>query len=188
MRYPTAHPAEPRWHRAERFLSDPPPRGIRQWLLDATSLTERLRERCTGRFRVELLDQGWERPLPSECRALRLRHREWALVRQVHLLCDHEPWVFARTVIPARTLRRRPRLARLGERPLGAVLFADGAVHRDGLEVARFRPGQHLSGGDGAQWARRSVFRIGRRPLLVTEVFLSGGGQWQAPPGLRRDR
>ena len=182
MRYPKAHPSEPRWRRARRVLTDMPPSGVREWLLDASSLTQRLRERCPDQLRVELLDQTWGRPLPSECRALRLRRGEWALVRQVRLVCGDEPWVYARTVIPTRTLSRRPALGRLGERPLGAVLFADRAVSRDGLEIARIRPGERLADDELTLWGRRSVFRVDDRPLLVTEVFLSGERQWQAPP------
>jgi chorismate lyase len=32
-----------------------------------------------------------------------------ALIREVHLLCDDRPWVFARTIIPISTLRGRER-------------------------------------------------------------------------------
>ena len=56
-----------------------------------------------------------------------------------------QPWVFARTLIPARTLRGRGRrLTRLGSRPLGQVLFADPKVRRDPVEIARIVAGQRM--------------------------------------------
>lgn len=109
---------------------------------------------------------------------------EWqrmALVREVFLECDGTPWVFARTVVPPRTLRGPARrLAHLGERSLGAVLFADPRVTRGEVELARLTPGERLHGrvrehagrDPGEVWARRSRFDIRGRPLLVTEVFL----------------
>ncbi len=160
------------------------PRGLASWLLDDSSLTRRLQRRCHGAFRVRILDQGWRRPLEDERRALGLRPRARAWVRQVHLLCDGQPWVYARTVIPAATLHGgQQRLARLGERPLGAMLFADCTVRRGGLEIARIAAGHPLfraalgedapgSAAVAAIWGRRSLFFFGTRPLLVSEIFL----------------
>ena len=158
--------------------------GLRDWLLDTSSLTRRLQQLCPGRFRVRLDWQGWARPALDECHALGLRRRQHALIREVHLLCDEVPWVFARTVIPRTSLRgRERRLAHLGERPLGAVLFADPRMQRGEVEVARIEPGTALythavgeGGGDsGPIWGRRSLFWLGRKPLLVSEIFLWEG-------------
>lgn len=127
----------------------------------------------------------------SERRVLRVRRRQLALIREVRLLCDEVPWVFARTVIPRTTLTgSERRLAHLGERPLGAVLFADPRMQRGAVEVARLEPGSGLhhhalQGTDGsvdALWGRRSVFRLGRKPLLVSEIFLPAVGQCRNTP------
>lgn len=89
--------------------------------------------------------------------------------------------MFARTVIPARTLTgNERRLSRLGNRSLGAVLFTTPGTERDAVELARIQPHQAmyndaircLSDPPAAIWGRRSVFRMNRKPLLVTEVFL----------------
>ena len=118
----------------------------------------------------------------NEARQLKMRHGNYALIRQVHLLCNNQPWVFARTVIPARTLRgKQLRLARLGKKPLGAVLFADKSMQRTEMEIACILPGQPLYDlATGHQppkqpqpiWGRRSVFFLHQRPLLVSEIFL----------------
>ena len=166
-----------RWRRTQV------PHELRGWLLDAGSLTDRLRGACRGCFSVQVIDEGWRRPRRDERRVLAMRPAALGWVRQVRLLCDGDPWVFARTVIPVTTLRgSRRRLLRLGERPLGAYLFADPALQRAEVEMACIRPGQAMfaEATDGlavspaAIWGRRSVFRLGGKPLLVSEVFLPG--------------
>ena len=106
-----------------------------------------------------------------------------AIVRQVQLLCDGQPWIYARTVIPVTSLRGRlQRLAHLGTRPLGGMLFADPAMRRGTVQLARICAGQALYAMATSSlqqppaeiWGRRSVFRIANKPLLVSEIFLPG--------------
>lgn len=151
------------------------------WLLDPTSLTSRLQQSCIGQFRVEPVRQLWQRPMLNEAQALGARPHERCFVREVRLLCNDQPWVFARTVIPVRTLTGpRRRLSRLGNKPLGAVLFADPSMRRSGIEIAELLPGQPLfarATADSAKqpasiWGRRSAFFLNNKPLLVSEIFL----------------
>jgi chorismate--pyruvate lyase len=171
----------PRWSPAARWRHGQIPACLRDWLLDAGSLTERLQRCCTAQFGVRVLDEGWQRPRVDEMRVLQLPLASLGWIRQVQLLCDSRHWVFARTVIPALTLSgTQRRLAYLGGRPLGAHLFADPGMRRGPVEVARIRPGQAmfaeaLSGlrpHPAEIWGRRSVFWLSNKPLLVTEVFL----------------
>lgn len=166
-----------------------PAAELRFWLFDSASLTQRVREACTGTFSVRVEQQDWGRPRLDESRALGLRQGRLALIREVHLLCDDRPWVFARTVIPRSTLSgEQRRLAQLGNRPLGAVLFADPRMVRGSVEVAPIRFGhplyaaavQGLKGKPGVIWGRRSVFRLGDKPLLVSEFFLPDIGDCYA--------
>jgi chorismate--pyruvate lyase len=154
---------------------------MRTWLLDAGSLTDRLRTRCQGCFSVRVVAEGWQRPRLDEARALGMRRGTLGWVREVQLLCDGEPQVFARTIVPVKTLSGAQRqLAHLGNRPLGAYLFADPSMQRTAVELACIHPGQAMfvEATEGLErkppciWGRRSVFRIGGKPLLVTEVFL----------------
>lgn len=103
------------------------------------------------------------------------------LVREVELLCDEQPWVFARTLIPATSLQRSVRrLTQLGEKPLGAVLFSDPKVHRGVTQIARLQPKHplfdaaciHIDDRPEMLWARRTMFYLAGRPLLVNEIFL----------------
>lgn len=152
------------------------PAALAPCLLETGSLTRRLERDCGETLGVRVLSQAWQRPRGDEVRALALPEGRWGLVRCVRLSCGAAPWVYARTVIPPETLRGRlRRLAHLGERPLGAALFAEPDMSRGPLEVARLEPGMTLhadaGGGDGMRWARRSIFRLAGAPLLVCEVF-----------------
>jgi chorismate--pyruvate lyase len=144
-------------------------------------LTRQLQRHCHNRFTLSLVRQEWQRPLEDECRALDLGWGRLALVREVHLLCHGQPVVFARTAIPSGTLSGpAKRLRNLGARPLGEVLFADPSAQRRHMELARLLPTHSLwqlaapsTDPDEVElWARRSVFEINQRPLLVSEVFL----------------
>lgn len=175
------HRAEPDWHVASRLHRRDVPESVLRWLLDPASLTLRIQSACPGCFRVEVLFQGWAQPQHNEARELGMRTGSWGFVREVHLLCDGRPWVFARTVIPRTTLTGpRRRLTRLKTRPLGAVLFADPSMQRGPVEIARLTPCdklfpsaiQHLAQQPGMIWGRRSLFTLGGKPLLVSEIFL----------------
>lgn len=150
------------------------------WLIDQGSLTRRIQERCSE-FSVRALSQGHGRPGLDEADLLGLRPREDALLREVFLCCGERPVVFAHSVLPFSSLQGPWRdLARLGNRSLGATLFADPRVRRAPLQYKRLNIRHALfrracTGMDSAPahlWARRSVFRLDGRPILVTEVFL----------------
>jgi chorismate--pyruvate lyase len=70
------------------------------------------------------------------------------------------------------------RYANLGSRPLGAMLFADRTMQRDEVMVTQLSPGDALykstAEKKGAIWGRRSIFRVGGKPLLVSEYYLPG--------------
>jgi chorismate--pyruvate lyase len=152
------------------------------WLRDEGSLTRRVIQACDqGQFRVRLLCQHWDTPRYSESRELHLRHGKTTLIREVELLCDGHPWVFARTLIPATSLRGSARrLMHLGEKPLGAVLFSDPNIHRGITQFARLQPKHALFTAATANlsrqpqnlWGRRTLFYIAGRPILVNEIFL----------------
>jgi len=166
-----------RYWRHKPVLSD----ALQAWLFSRDSLTQRLKNRCQQTFQVEVLAEAWQYPLLSEAQALNIPLREYVRIRHVYLYCDHQPWVFARTVIPRQTLTGQyRRLARLGNLPLGAILFSNHRFLRSELQVAQLKPAhllyhfaqqqQHLS--DKFLWARRSIFNLTGKSLLVNEIFL----------------
>jgi len=111
------------------------PRGITPWLIDHDSLTAAVRARC-GELRVQVLRQGLGRVLPDEAAMIGVRPGARVWVREVALLADGVPWVWARSVARPGDLRTAWRdLAGLGNRSLGAALFADPRVGRGNLLV-----------------------------------------------------
>ncbi len=173
--------AEPRWLGLDQLRSGLVPVEVSAWLNDRGSLTRAVVTACDGAFGVRLLSQGWGRGLPSERALLDQSPGRLSLVREVELLCGTEPWVFARTLIPATSLRGAARrLARLHNRPLGAVLFADPATRRLKVQVTRLTAQHalyhaacsHLDALPEAIWGRRTLFSYAEKPLLVNEIFL----------------
>lgn len=172
---------EPVWRPRKQVNQTLLDQNLAAWLFDSSSLTERLVAACEGSFSVRLLSQGWAPAMINEARILKMRLTRRVLVREVHLLCNDQPWVFARTVIPPHTLKgKQRRLAKLGKKPLGAVLFADKSMQRSEMEIACIQPGQqlyqlathHLDRPEQPIWGRRSVFFLNKHPLIVSEIFL----------------
>ena len=183
MNISSQNSAATRWKPHSRFLRSALPAKLCSWLLDTASLTLRLQQLCPGRFRVRVLSQAWGIPGTDEARLLGMPQGQRAIIRQVQLLCDGQPWIYARTVIHVTSLRGRlQRLVHLGTRPLGGMLFADRGMRRGIVQLARIRAGQalyaaatsRLQSSPAEIWGRRSVFRIAGKPLLVSEIFLPG--------------
>lgn len=176
--------------RCETWLPVPPrsvvPMRLRPWLTDPSSLTARIRARCQA-FSVRLLRQRPGSAQRDEAALLGLRAGERVWVREVLLLADGRPVVFARSLLPRRNVRGAWNLFHgMGARPLGAALFADPAISRSPLACTRFdardaryhRARSVMAERDTSVtmphdlWARRSVFRLRGRALLVSEFFL----------------
>jgi chorismate--pyruvate lyase len=178
------HP--PRWQRAHhgslpRSSIDP---ASASWLFEPGSLTQRLLRLVGDKFHVVLLQQSWQKPGMDEARQLGLKPGHRAIVREVALQNGPQPLVVARSIIPAQTLHGADRrLANLGSRPLGHILFADPRLQRLQLQLTRVTPGdwQPKPFPDQAPdqtptalvWGRRSLYSLGpEHKLLVAEFFL----------------
>jgi len=167
------HPTRPRPHRA---------RALRHWLEAPGSLTARLR--TLGSVRVQVCRQGSGRLGQAERRALGLTAGH---IREVLLLVDDQPAVWARSVTSHRALRGPWRaLKGLGSRPLAELLFSAHRVSRGPLhdhpwpargdDARRARRHWGLSDRSGRRphppvCARASVFRHHGAALRVMEAF-----------------
>ncbi len=153
---------------------------LQPWLRDPGSLTGRIVQRCE-RFSVQISDEGKARIAPDESAILNIAPTQLAWSREVFLLADDRPVVFAHSACSIRSLHSAwHSLRHLGNRPLGAVLFSHPGVRRLPLHYNALRA-QHplyktatraLSNPPDRLWARRSLFYLHGEPLLVTEVFL----------------
>ena len=151
------------------------------WLQDRGSLTTHLQTK--GTFSVKLLKQSLAKPTLDEAVALGIARNQLAWIREVALLCDGEPLVFAHTVLPYRPRGPLSRwLSRLGNQSLGALLFAHPGFRREALSCKRLdhRHALFLPAAQAMDlartppqtlWVRRSAFAFGAQTVLVTEVF-----------------
>lgn len=155
-------------------LNLPPP--WHDWLSFTGSLSQRLQDTFAG-LSVKLINQQWQLPLTSEHKLLGIPKHQSAFIREVILYANHQPVVFARTIIPAFTglLSCQPLLD-LETEPLGKLLFSHPSAKRNPcFKYARFshRQLQALPTPITQDcWGRQSVFIINQRPLMVNELFL----------------
>lgn len=172
--------------RGWRATSAPPrpPVALRGWLRDSDSLTARIRARC-GQFSVAIQRQTLARPLPDEAHALGISPARRAWLREVLLLADGIPVVYARSwhplVAPA---HRMAAFFRSGRQPLGQILFAHPRIRRSPLKICSIdardaRYHRALACAHAAEapprllWGRHSLFvRPAGCAVLVCEFFL----------------
>ncbi len=138
----------------------------RNWLMDAHSMTERLKKHCET-LSVELLSlQDAKEHLLSE-KEHQVIGKEGGILREVLIYGDNLPWLCARTCIPNSTLTGKEQdIAHLGSIPLGYRIFKEEGVRRDEIEIAFVEVnGRHLL-------ARRSCLWVNHKVLFVSELFL----------------
>ena len=152
---------------------------VSSWLYDQNSLTQKL-ERLYQKFHVQVRQQI---TISSTSPSLSGYFANDAniLLREVFLCCDDVPVVFAQTEIPLSTLtQEQAQLAEIGSESLGRILFQDPSMKRGAIEIAQFREKSQLDllcqplnqSCNHSLWARRSLFYLNNKPLLVSELFL----------------
>ncbi len=132
--------AQGHWHTHVHRLSEVG--QMRPWLVDAASLTKKLRAHCVE-FRLQCLHQRLSACLKDEAAVLGVAPSSKVWEREVLLQCDGETMIFAHTVVPlSATAADWPLFKTLGERSLGTTLFNDPQIKRGRLQFARL-PAQH---------------------------------------------
>lgn len=150
------------------------------WLIDKGSLTARLQQRYAN-FVVNPVAMKYAKAIQDEAALLYLDSYKNALIREVLLMGNNHPVIFAHSVLPRASLRGAWRgLGRLGNKPLGATLFANPKVKRTPLRYKKLSPNHvlykraahYLEQPPSYLWARRSIFSLNCAHIMVTEVFL----------------
>ncbi|MDR0807263.1 MAG: chorismate lyase [Enterobacteriaceae bacterium] len=133
--------------------------SLSDWLLEENSMTRRCEQYCQ-KVTVQPQFEGYvsAESIGNERAELPEDQRYW--IREIFLFGDTIPWIWARTIVPERTLNEQ--LLTLGDVPLGRYLFSHCALTRDYIQVSLC---------DGL-WGRRSRLRLSGNPLLLTEIFL----------------
>lgn len=165
----------------QRWLKKPiNARNLHSWLIGTGSLTARLQSHY-HQFAVKTVLLKYAKPFRDESALLQLPAYKAALVREVLLFGNHLPIVFAHSVLPRTSLRGDwHALGKLGNKPLGAALFANPKVKRSQIVVKKLsihhpislRLASYSQTSPLQLWARRSVFQLNGDKILVTEVFL----------------
>ena len=154
-------------------------RQLLPWLRDHGSLTQRIQQRCQ-QFSVHPMWRGLARIAYHEATLLAVKPQQFAYSREVFLLADGVPVVFAHSTCARQHLHGSwAALGGLGNRPLGTMLFNHPLVERRALTFKKLRAHHPLYQQAARMaelpptlWARRSLFYLHEAPLLVTEVFL----------------
>lgn len=153
------------------------------WLLDTGSLTERLQSMCR-RFSVDVVfhDKVMDDRYPAN-----------TVIRDVVLLGDGVPWVYAKSVIPQAI--NDTELEGLGKQPLGQRIFNDPRFVRGAFEVCQIQAmdlhqglvAQRYALVDTAQLnasgnllGRRSTFSFLDSQMSVAEIFLPLSPMYQS--------
>ena len=150
------------------------------FLFENGSLTRLIQDRCKSKFHIDLINESWCEAMPEELNLLSLRNHEITFVRESYLNCNNEKLVYARTVIPRQTLKKdNQKLMRLGQKPLGEILFKNNNIYRKEIRYAKIPIQNRLykkaikdNNGPKKIYGRQSIFYIKNRPILVIEVFL----------------
>jgi len=138
------------------------------WLLDKHSLTERLIDYSEDNFKVKVLSQRWEKPLPHEAVKLNIPKHLVARIREVELHCHNKPVVFARSVMPLKLyLEQRHTLQNIGTRPLGLLLFRDGRIRVSKRNVSVFS-----QANKPIVYGRSTPYLYYGNEILVSEFFI----------------
>lgn len=117
---------------------------FRSYLIDKGSLTRRLQLQ-SQQFAVTPLLLKRAKTSQDEATLLALKPQQHALQRDVLLVANGVPVVFAHSVLPKKSLRGAWRgLGRIGSKPLGAILFSNPKVQRTPLTYKKLSRHQRL--------------------------------------------
>ena len=153
---------------------------LSRFLFEDGSLSRLIQCKFKGRFHIDLINESWVTPISYEKKILSLRDNEIAFIRESYLNCNNKKLVYARTVIPKQTLKKQNQnLTRLGQKPLGEILFNNEKIYRDNIKYARIPLSNELHSRakgsckiSSSLYGRQSIFYIKNKPLLVFEIFL----------------
>ncbi|NVJ68558.1 MAG: chorismate lyase [Gammaproteobacteria bacterium] len=156
------------------------PFHIAEWLLEFGSLTEKLERSINAKVRLEVLKENHCVASVEDAQMLGVAENTQLWSREVLLYGPEEPWIYAKTLVPASSAFL---IESLGEKPLGSILFSEKQLSRQFLKVkqlasdhALFLSAQpYIKEETEKLWARRSLWQNSEQSdmeLLVSEVFL----------------
>ena len=150
-------------HRKRTPLTD----SQRYWLRGNQSLTKQLIQHSNGNFDLEVIREIRAIPFAHEARVLGLPFFRSCLIREVVLFCNDQAVVFARSIISDRAIKAsQHQLTKLGNIPLGHLLFNQARVNLETRQIMRFKLKEENHFG------RRTLYQLNGEDILVSEFFL----------------
>lgn len=157
-------------------MRQPQSSELRRLLNYRGSMTRLLKRRHDSMV-IQLLKHQLDMPTHRECMQLGLPTKQRALIREIIMLCDDKPYLFARLIMPTKLLKGSyRRLYRLGTTPIGKLLFRDPSVTRSPFQLTQFQSDdtilKPLSLAPSQCWGRESRFHLPYGDILMTEIYL----------------
>ena len=162
------------------YMNNIIPAELFPWVSYPGSFMQRLKLHGVKNAQIRIVHEGWQFLGLSEREVLSLPQRAYAWVREVIIYSDQIIWMYARTVIPLRTLTGKEReLRNLNTRSLGSILFKYPDLMRSEFEFFSVTAEMDLYKKIKAEVpvmpyalsARNSIFTVRNKKLLLTEVF-----------------
>ena len=137
---------------------------ILSWLNESGSITSRIKS--FSNFKLKLLRDG-----PGEVDIidddLIISNYKENNIREVILLSDEEPLIYAKSIIPLETIRLGLGiLGNLKENPLGDILFSNPEIKKKYMLFAKFESNKRIFYG------RKGIYTVKGYPFSVCEIFL----------------
>jgi len=171
-----------RWQPAHCVRKTKIPSYLWPWLTTDKSLTSKLQR--AGKLSVEVIEDKWGTASLRERRKLKLKPREAVRIRTVLLKLDGQTVIYARSIIPARSLLGHWRqVPHLKDKPLGGYLFQHRTLSRSPIEITEL-PAAMFPDQPHSVWARRSVFHQYGVGILVNEAIFDTISHFKSPFGL----
>ena len=138
--------------------------NIKSWLIEKGPITKRIKSEES--FKLNLIKDEISAVNDSEKKFLE-ETSDNIKVREVILLGNNIPRVYAKSLIPIRTIENGfSRLGELGTKPLGDILFEKEIFEKTDVVYAQFQD------KDSIFWGRKTKYIVKNMPLSVMEVFL----------------
>ena len=101
------------------------PSFLKTWLFASGSLTQQLTDVASGVFKVEPLQEHFQRLTFSDAQWMHMPYQHTSWVRESFLYgCEKQPWVKAKSIFPILSLQHRARIFQhIGRKPIGHFLF-----------------------------------------------------------------
>ena len=138
--------------------------NIKSWLIEKGPITKRIKSEES--FKLNLIKDEISAVDDSEKKFLE-ESSDKIKVREVILMGNNIPRVYAKSLIPIRTIENGfSRLGELGTKPLGDILFEKEIFKKTNVVYAQFQD------QDSIFWGRKTKYIVKNMPLSVMEVFL----------------